>query len=191
MIFVQLLYEFVCVGLFSVGGGLATLPFLYEMGEKTGWFTAADVSNMIAIAESTPGPLGINMATYVGFSTADVAGALIAPLSLIAPSIIITTIIARFLQRFKESELMTGIFYGLRPASTALIAVAGLGVAKIALLNVTAFVASCNPMDLFFWKGILLAGMLYIMMKKLNWHPIFFLFLSGVIGFLFQLDKTL
>lgn len=67
MILLRLMYEFCKTGLFAVGGGLATLPFLYEMAEKTGWFTNQDILNLVAISESTPGAIGINMSTYVGF----------------------------------------------------------------------------------------------------------------------------
>lgn len=75
MVLLQLFFEFCRVGLFSVGGGLATIPFLTDLGERTGWFSPGDLANMIAISESTPGPMGVNMATYVGFHTAGVVGA--------------------------------------------------------------------------------------------------------------------
>ena len=124
MIYLRLAWEFFKTGLFSVGGGLATLPFLYAMSAKTGWFTATDISNMIAISESTPGPMGINMATYVGFTSFGVIGTFLAPLSLVLPSIIVIIIVAKILDAFKESKLVSDIFSGLRPASTAMIAAA-------------------------------------------------------------------
>ena len=74
MTYLRLMFEFAKTGLFAVGGGLATLPFLYEMAEKTGWFTKADILNLVAISESTPGAIGINMATYVGFLTGSAQG---------------------------------------------------------------------------------------------------------------------
>ena len=92
------MYEFFKTGLFSVGGGLATLPFLYEMSDKTGWFSHADIADMIAISESTPGAIGINMSTYAGFKTAGIPGGILATLSLAAPSVIIILIIAKFLK---------------------------------------------------------------------------------------------
>ena len=91
-----LFYEFAKVGLFSVGGGLATVPFLQSMGEKTGWFTNAQLSTMIAVSESTPGPMGVNMATYVGYSISGIPGAVIATLGLITPSIAVIIIIGLF-----------------------------------------------------------------------------------------------
>ena len=99
----RLMFEFFKTGLFSVGGGLATLPFLYEMSDKTGWFTHADIADMIAISESTPGAIGINMSTYAGYKTAGIPGGILASLSLAAPSVIIILIIARFLKKFRDN----------------------------------------------------------------------------------------
>lgn len=130
MILLRLFYEFFKVGLFSIGGGLATLPFLYDISDKTGWFTHADITNLIAISESTPGPIGVNAATYVGFLTDGLAGAVTATIGLIAPSIVIIILISRVLERFRDSRLVDDLFYGLRPASTGLIAAAGLLVVK-------------------------------------------------------------
>ena len=131
----HLSFEFSKVGLFSVGGGLATLPFLYHMGQKTGWFTAGDVSDMIAISQSTPGPMGINMATSVGYTIAGLWGAFIAPVALVIPSVIIIIMISHALNRFKDSILVADIFYGLRPASIGLIVTAGISVAKGSLFT--------------------------------------------------------
>lgn len=110
----RLAFEFFKTGLFAVGGGLATLPFLYAMGSATGWFTAQDVANMIAISESTPGPMGVNMATYVGFTSFGIPGALVGPLGLVFPSVVIIILISKILNKFKESKLVQDIFYGLR-----------------------------------------------------------------------------
>ena len=129
MILLRLFYEFFKTGLFSVGGGMATIPFLQHMGETTGWFTNQDLTTMIAVSESTPGPLGVNMATYVGYHCAGIVGAVVATLGLVAPSILVILIIAKFLQKFRHSKVVEAVFSGLRPASTALIVVAGLSVA--------------------------------------------------------------
>ena len=120
MIYLRLFFEFFKVGLFSVGGGLATIPFLTDIGARTGWFTAADLADMLAISESTPGPIGVNMATYTGFHVGGIPGGIIATLGLIAPAIIVITVIAGFLKKFRESRVVDGVFSGLRPASTAL-----------------------------------------------------------------------
>lgn len=203
MIFLQLAYEFFKTGLFAVGGGLATLPFLYEMSEKTAWFTTDDISNMIAISESTPGPMGVNMATYVGFMTGSrmhidflagnidsylcgIWGGIVATIGLVTPSIIVIIIVANFLQRFKDSKLVAHVFYGLRPASTALITAAGLGVFKIALLKLDIFAATGQLVDLFFWKGLLMAAIIWFALKKWKGHPILYIVISAACGIVFQ-----
>ena len=125
MIYLRLFYEFFKAGLFSIGGGLATLPFLYDISDTTGWFTHGQLADMLAISESTPGPIGINMATYVGFTTGGIPGAVIATVGIITPSIIVILLIAKFLQAFRDNKYVKGAFYGLRPASTGLITAAG------------------------------------------------------------------
>ena len=130
MIYLRLFWEFFKTGLFAIGGGMATLPFLHDIGEATGWFTQAQLMNMLAVSESTPGPIGVNMATYVGFSTGGVGGALIATLGLITPSVIVILIVAAFLKAFRDSKWVSAAFYGLRPASTALVAAAGISVVR-------------------------------------------------------------
>lgn len=186
MLLLRLFYEFFKVGLFSVGGGLATLPFLYNLSDTMGWFTHNDVANMIAIAESTPGAIGVNMASYAGYQTSGIAGAFAATLGLISPSIIIILVIARLLTKFKENQYVDAAFFGLRPASIALISVAGIGVVKIALLNIPAFQASNNIMDLFVFKGLILAVAIYFIQKKTKCHPILLIVLSGIVGIIFQ-----
>ena len=89
MIYLRLFYEFFKTGLFAIGGGLATLPFLSDMADRTGWFTQAQLADMLAVSESTPGPVGVNMATYVGFETGGILGAVVATLGLVAPSVIV------------------------------------------------------------------------------------------------------
>lgn len=182
----RLMFEFFKTGLFAVGGGLATLPFLYAMGEATGWFTAQDVANMIAISESTPGPMGVNMATYVGFNSFGVVGSILAALSLVFPSVVIIVLISKILNKFKESKLVQDIFYGLRPASTGLIIAAGLGVAKVALLYLDNFINTGNVFNLLNYKAILLALILYFVLKKKDLHPILMVVISAVIGIVFK-----
>lgn len=186
-VWIRLFLEFFKTGLFAVGGGLATLPFLYEMSDATGWFTAQDIADMIAISESTPGPLGVNMATYVGFKTVGLFGGVISTIGLVCPAIIVIILVSKILDKFKESALVQKVFYGLRPASTALIAAAGLGVAKISLLKLEVFEETGAILDLFNWKCILLAVVVYITLKKFNKHPIAYIAASAVIGIIFQL----
>ena len=182
MTLIRLMFEFFKTGLFAVGGGLATLPFLYEISDKTGWFSHADIADMIAVSESTPGAIGINMSTYAGFKTAGIPGGILATLSLAAPSLIIILIIAKFLNKFRDNPNVEGAFYGLRPASIAMITAAGLNVAKVALVNIPAFQASGSLADLFLPKAIILGALIFIGQKKLNWSPILFIALSAVIG---------
>jgi chromate transporter len=189
MILLRLFWEFFKTGLFAVGGGMATLPFLYDMSARTGWFTQARLADMIAVSESTPGPIGVNMATYVGFETAGIPGAVVATLGLICPSIIIIILIARVLKQFRESKTVDAVFYGLRPCSIALIAAAGLLVARVTFLNQDAPAAGFNPAELLRWKELLLAAVLLVLtrfvepLKKL--HPVVFIALSAAVGILF------
>lgn len=98
MMWLQMFWEFFKAGLFAVGGGLATLPFLYDISQRTGWFTAEDIANMIAISESTPGPLGVNMATYAGFEALGIPGGIYTTLSLTAPAIIVISMVYSILK---------------------------------------------------------------------------------------------
>lgn len=182
MIWLQMFWEFFKAGLFAIGGGLATLPFLYDISQRTGWFTAEDIANMIAISESTPGPLGVNMATYAGFQALGILGGIYTTLSLTAPAIIVISIVYSILKKFKESEIMGRIFYGLRPASTALIAAAGLGVAKISLLNLPLFTETGSAASLIRWPSLILALLIYGALVKFRWHPIIYIAISAAAG---------
>lgn len=183
MILLRLFYEFFKIGLFSVGGGMATIPFLYDLSSRFGWFTASDLTDMIAVSESTPGPIGINMATYCGFNVAGIPGAIIATVGLILPSIIIIIIIAMLLNKFRSSAV-DSVFYGLRPASVGLIAAAGFEVVKVSLLMLDVEVS--NFLEYFNFKSILLAIVIFFAMKKYKYHPLVYIALSAVIGILFN-----
>ncbi len=191
MIYLRLFWEFFKVGLFSIGGGLATLPFLYSLGAKTGWFGTADVANMLAISESTPGPIGVNMATYVGFDCGGVLGGIIATLGLVTPSVIVIVLIAMALQAFRTNKYVDAAFYTLRPASTGLIAAAGWSVFVLVLLNLDAVRASYRIAALFQWKNLILFAVIWVLtnlvkpVKKL--HPVVFLALAAVAGIVFRL----
>lgn len=195
MIYLRLFYEFFKVGLFSIGGGLATIPFLSDMGGRTGWFSAGELANMIAVSESTPGPMGVNMATYVGFHTGGVPGAVVATLGLVCPAIIIIAIIAGFLKKFRESRSVEAVFYGIRPASTGLIAAALAEVCVIALMFHETGVETApgefvTRTELFYWPAIALAAAVFVGLrlpglKKL--HPVVFIAVSALVGIVFQL----
>ncbi len=188
VIYLQLIYEFFKTGLFAVGGGLATLPFLNDICQKYDWFTEQMLADMIAISESTPGPIGINMATYAGYQAAGVLGSIVATCSLVAPSIIIIVLIARFLSKFNEHPLVKSAFSGLRPAVTGLIAAAAVSVMKLALLRVSAFEASGQLLDLFNLPAIVLFAVLFAaMMKWKKLHPVVFILAGAVAGIVFQM----
>ncbi len=173
MIWFQIFWEFFKAGLFAAGGGLATLPFLYAISESTGWFSTADIANMIAISESTPGPLGVNMATYAGYQTLGIAGGIWATLSLTSPALFVITAVSKALDKFKNALLVEKIFYGLRPCSIALITAAGLGVAKISLLNIKNDIPAPNILSFFDWKCILLAVIMWYALWRFKKHPVF------------------
>lgn len=196
MIYFQLFYEFFKTGLFSIGGGMATIPFLEKMADQTGWFTHTDLANMIAVGESTPGPIGVNMATYVGYATGSqqgglfhaILGAITATLGLVTPSIIIILIIASILKSFQNNRYVNHAFYGLRPASTGLIAAAGISVIASTLLCMDSLRVLPSTVN---WKGMILALVLFVLTnfvrptKKL--HPIIFIGASAVVGIVFQM----
>ena len=198
MIYLQLFWEFFKTGLFAVGGGMATIPFLYDLSDKTGWFTHNDLANMIAVGESTPGPIGVNMATYVGFLTGmqdggilgAIAGAVIATFGLITPSVIIILIVAAILKSFRNNRYVNGAFYGLRPASTGLIAAAGFGVIATNLFFNDIWLQG-SVFGAFNWKGIALAIILWmatnVFKKTKKLHPIVFIGFSALIGIIFKM----
>lgn len=186
MIYLRLFYEFAKIGLFSVGGGLATLPFLTNLGMATGWFTSAELANMLAVSQSTPGAIGVNMATYVGFHIASFPGAVMATLGLVSPSIVLISVIAHMLTRFRQNHFVQDAFYALRPASTGLIAAAGLGVVEISILTLDQFTATGSLLSIVDWKACALAVVLFFAMRKIRWHPVVFIGISAVVGIVFH-----
>lgn len=196
MIYLQLAWEFFKVGLFAVGGGLATVPFLYDMAEKYPWFTAAQLTDMIAVSESTPGPIGINMATYVGYTVGSgsmgvfggILGALTATLSIVLPSVVVIIVIASLLERFKDNTLVKATFLGLRPAVAALVTLAAISVIKLTLINIEAFTASgvfwrlFNPLPI-----AIFAVCLFCMLRFKKVAPQWYLLGGAALGILLGL----
>ena len=162
MIYFRLFYEFLKIGLFSVGGGMATLPFLYDLSEKTAWFSTADIANMLAVSESTPGPIGINMATYVGYDVAGGLGACCATLGVIMPGVALVLLVSAILAKFRENRYIQGAFGGLRPASIGLIVAAGVLVCKITFLHHVSFQYGESILHIFDWKAVALGFLLLI-----------------------------
>ena len=197
-IYLRLYWEFFKTGLFAGGGGPATFPFLKDIGERTGWYTYADMMNMVAVSEATPGPIGINMATYVGNTVAGIPGAIIATLGEVTPSIIVILIVAAILKSFRDNRYVQSAFYGLRPASSGLIGAAGLGIVFEVLTGVEVHSANGSLLNyltisaekaLFNWRGLILAAVLLVLThwvkpaKKL--HPIVFIAGSAIVGMVF------
>ncbi len=190
MILLQLFWEFFKTGLFSVGGGLATLPFLTKMAENhPEWFDLSMLSDMIAVAESTPGPIGINMATYAGFATGGVWGALIATLAIITPSFIIIFLISKGIKKYKENKYVVRVFYALRAAVTGLIAAAGYSVLKLAFYKdgISSFSQIFTALD---WRALIvfavvLAATQIKQLKKI--HPILYIVAGAAAGIVFML----
>lgn len=199
MLYLKLFWEFFKTGLFAIGGGMATLPFLKNIGETTGWYTYGDLMNMLAVSESTPGPIGINMATYVGYTAGGIPGAFIATIGEVTPSIIVILIVAMMLKKFRENKYVNQAFYGLRPASTGLIGAACVAV----VLEVLTSIESVKPAagegivnafhiagdSLLNWRGLALAAVLLVLTNWVkpvkNWHPIVFIGISAVVGVAF------
>jgi len=179
-------WEFFKIGLFAVGGGPATLPYLVELSDKYGWFTMEELTNMIAVSESTPGPLGINMSTYVGYQTLGPFGGVIATLGLVTPSIIVICIIAAFFSRFNTNRFVQSAFSAIRPAVAAIIAVAVLGIWKVTLFSV--FDLSTGTIEPIWQSGIfalIVLGLLQIKkLKKI--HPFLWFVVGAGVGILFK-----
>jgi len=174
-----LCWEFFKTGLFSVGGGLATLPFLFEMAKNhPEWFTVEELTNMVAVAESTPGPIGVNMATYVGTTVAGVPGGILATLSLILPSIIVILIIARILEKFSESRIVKDIFYGLRPAVVGMLFASVLSVVESSIFGGD-FLSGVD------WRYLSLFAVLVFGVFKFKKHPILYIGIGAVVGMIF------
>lgn len=182
MVYLKLFIEFFKTGLFAVGGGLATLPFLYNIADNYDWFTKAELIDMIAVSESTPGPIGVNMATYAGFSSAEFLGALISSMALILPSLIIILIVSSFLKKFKENKLVEYSFSALRPAVAGLISAAALELIKISLLTLDTFYKTKNITDFINIKAVIFFLILFFGIKKFKLHPIVYILIAGVTG---------
>ena len=183
MIYLKLFYEFFIIGPLLFGGGLTSIPFLQQLGERTHWFTLNELMDMIAISEITPGPIGVNLATYTGFTIAGIPGGIIATFALILPTVIISFIVAKFLSRFRENTIVQSAFFGLRPASLALITVAGVTILKLSVMRIDIWEETGLFMDLFDIRAVALAVILLILtnlFKKI--HPVVFLTGSAVFG---------
>jgi len=179
-----LFYEFFKIGLFSVGGGLATLPFLYRLADKYNWFNHQMIGDMIAISESTPGPLGVNMATYTGFQNSGMLGSIVATIGLVLPSVVIIILISKVLDRFRTNEKVEQIFYALRPVVTGMI-----GAACFTILIGALFPRGIGESGIFASLGLKEMVLFIVMLfatKKWERHPIFYIIIGAICGIVFQ-----
>ena len=188
MDFIFLFANFFKIGFFSIGGGLATLPFLYQLADQSvasgsGWLTRQTIGNMLAVAQSLPGPIGANLAAYTGFSYAGIPGGYIALLGLTAPSLIVILIVARTLQSFKESAIVKNLFSGFRPAAAGLLSAACFGTITLSLWNAAAgaWYASIQ------WKEALIFAILFFFITKFKSHPIVYVITAGAAGVILKL----
>lgn len=194
-VFWYLFIEFFKTGLFAVGGGLATLPFLYEIANKYDWLDVNLMSDMIAVSESTPGPIGVNMATYAGFNAGSQLGSVwygvlagvVATLSLVLPSVIVCIAVYKFLEKFKESKLVDDAFKGLRPAVCGMIASAALSVFQSACLNTELFAQTKSLLSLFDIKALILFAILFVSTKVTKFHPVFYIIPAAIVGIVFKM----
>lgn len=187
MIYLTLFYEFFRTGLFAVGGGMATLPFLNDMATNhPDWFDSKMLADMIAVSESTPGPIGVNMATYAGFKAGGILGGIVATFALVLPSYLVILLVSKVLSKFSENKYVQGAFYGLRPAVAGLIAAAGFSV-----LKTTLYVGGDTFFSSFNYVAIALFTVFLILMqiKKLaKIHPIVYIISGAVLGIILKLN---
>lgn len=176
MIYLLLFWEFFKTGLFALGGGLATVPFLQRMVETHGWMTQAELMNSIAAGESIPGPIGVNAATYVGFHAGGVLGAAVATLALVLPSVIVIIFVAQAVARFRNAPLVQKLFSVLRPVSLGLIAATALSMLLETVLPESSF-------NLWNLGGLIFFLALFYVPKLKDWNPILFIVFGGVLGF--------
>lgn len=194
MTYLKLIWEFFKIGLFSVGGGMATLPFLQRLSETSGWFDTAFITDMVAISESTPGPIGINMATYVGYNVGygvsgvfgGILGGVAATVGEIIPALIIVTLVARALEKFRSNKLVDNAFYGLRPAVTALIAAAFLSVLNTSFLHYKLIGTEVGWTEIVEPLKLVLFAAMFFAIKKWKKHPVLYIAIAAVLGIVFK-----
>lgn len=185
-----LFFEFFKTGLFAVGGGLATVPFLRDMGAAYGWLSEAELANIIAIAESTPGPIGVNAATYVGYLVCGIPGAVVATIGLVTPSVIIIVLIAKAIKKYYNSYLVQSLFKALRPAAIGLITAAGFSLLLTSLGVKANFLRFTFSAD---WYSLLKLGIYGVFVFFAFWkktakiHPFFYILTGGAIGVILSL----
>lgn len=171
MIYWLLFYEFFKIGLFAIGGGAVTIPFLFDLTESYNWFTAQELTDMIAVSQSTPGPVGVNMATYAGFKTIGVLGGIIATLGLVFPSVVIVIMVSKILRKYINNPLWCEVMMAIRPVVVALITMAGIDILKLSITG---------------WFEAIFAILFFIMVYFYKKSPIFYIILSAILGIILE-----
>lgn len=187
MIYLSLFFEFFKIGLFAIGGGMAAIPFLRHLAETSGWYSIAFITDMVAISESTPGPIGINMATYAGYHVAGIFGGIIATMGMVLPSIIIVTIVAGYMEKFSHSQTLQQAFYGLRPAVTGLIAVACFDIIRLAVFHFERWTDFSQLLEVVDFSKLIYFGIIFYMIKRFKKHPITYIAISAIVGVLLNM----
>ena len=186
MIYLQLFLIFLKIGLFSIGGGLATLPFLQELARNYDWITSEELIDMIAISESTPGPIGINTATFVGYKAAGLLGGVITTLGIITPSVIIIIFVAHYFKKFNEKPLVQGAFLGIRPAVTGLIGSVFFSILSVSVLNLEDYTLGTNILSIINPKEAILFIVILYLIHKYKKHPILYISGAALVGIVFK-----
>lgn len=167
MIYLQLIIEFFKIGLFSFGGGYATIPFLYHISNVHSWYSLDELTQMVAVASITPGPVGINVATYAGLKSAGIIGSLLATTSEMLPSLFLVIIVSKLLRKFSDNFYVKSIIETLKPISCALLTSVAIGLLKPAISDL---------------KGMILLAILLLMSWKSKKDPLFYIFISAIVG---------
>ncbi len=188
MIILYLMKEFIIMGCLAIGGGMVIIPFIQNIATDTGWITEAQIVEMIAISEITPGPLAVNMATYIGYIVAGIHGGILTTMALILPQIIIIFFIYKIFNKFKENKNVLIILKGIRPVSLALTVGGVFSILQSTFLKLDNYTGIHSILQIFNWKCIFLGTVLTIFMRKFKWHPIFYFLICGIIGIFLKLS---
>ena len=174
MIYLQLFFEFFKIGLFSFGGGYATIPFLYHISQMYNWYSIDELTQMTAVASITPGPVGINVATYAGLKSAGILGSLLATTAEMLPSLFLVIVVSKLLKKFSDNFYVKTIIETLKPISCALLVSVAIGLIKPELTEL---------------KSLVLLAILLLLSWKTKKDPLFYIAFSALAGLLLMFIK--
>lgn len=172
MIYLHLFWEFFKIGLFSFGGGYATIPFLYHISQVYNWYSLDELTQMVAVASITPGPVGINVATYAGLKSAGILGSALATLAEMLPSLVLVIIVSKLLRKFSDNFYVKAMIQTLKPVSCALLTSVAIGLLEPEIHDIKAL--------------ILIAGLLIFSWKSKK-DPLFYILIAAIIGVILKL----